>query len=346
MRVKVDSAPALVAALEDLPDAEVHRVSASGSHTELILRVASRNYKVRAFWVGNGWPSEVRSALENFAGSPPRDVVFTARRFSPGALGLLGEVAANWADEASQARIIVPPGLLIVRDAKEKRSRTLPPQAVNWSRSAMEIAEFILHKRLTEFQTGRLAEETGWSAAQVSKVLTRFDESSWTERLGGKSGRDTRRHLVSPGAMLDSWAAHVGESKWVLRRAHAASRDLVRFAHMRLQPELRRWEWALTTWSGLQLTAPFTTSVPTLHLYVSHENFSALGGVMEAAGLREVEDGSRVEFRKADFRLLTQPGKPSGIPVTSRPRLYADLLSLRGRGVDSAQHYREVALDV
>jgi hypothetical protein len=104
--------------------------------------------------------------------------------------------------------------------------------------------------------------------------------------------------------------------------------------------------WALTTWAGLELLAPFATAVPTLHMYVSPERFSSpfLDEVYERASIREVDEGARIEFWEADGRLITQLGQPSGLPVCSTPRVYADLLALGGRATDAALHVRTVAL--
>ena len=79
---------------------------------------------------------------------------------------------------------------------------------------------------------------------------------------------------------------------------------------------------------------------------MSPERFgsSFLDDVLQEAGIREVEEGARIEFWEADGRLITQPGRPSGLPVCSTPRLYADLLALGGRATDAALHLRTVVL--
>lgn len=348
MGVKVRAAGALATALRGLVGAEIKQVDELDGHTRILIDAIGRPYELRALWVGNGWPSEVREALIRWAQPLPSNLVFTAKRFSPGALRILEEEGANWADQAGQARIVLPPGLLIMRESALKKNEE-SPQAVRWPRSATEIAEFILHKGITGLHTGKLAEETGWSAAQVSKVLKRFDELGWTEQRGGKSGRATRRELVAPGPLLDSWAQHVGNERHRKRLGHATSKDLLRFAHMELWERLGRGrqDWALTTWAGLEMTTPFATTVPALHVYILARRFNTeIDEVMRATGIRRVEEGARIEFWEADFRILVQRGEPSGIPVISRPRLYADLLALGGRGVDSAQHYRETALGI
>ena len=348
MEEKVPAARPFAAALRGLPKAEIKAVNPQNRHTRIQLDVAGRRYEVKAVWVGNGWPSEVRKALDALRGSAPSEFVFTAKRFSPGALITLEEHAANWADESGQARIVIAPGLLIVRDHARPEEEQAP-QVVRWPPSGIEIAEFVLHNRMTELQTGSLADQTKWSAAQVSKVLKMFDSLGWTEKRGGKSGRAARREVVSPGSLLDAWASHASKQRHRKRLGHVTSRDLLRFAHTELRDRLGREEynWAVTTWGGLEITTPFATLVPALHIYTAGELFDTrLEEVMREAGIREVDEGARVEFWAADFRILVQRGEPSSIPVISRPRLYADLLALGGRGAEGAEHYRETALGI
>lgn len=340
------SVAALASALRGL--ARIEAADELNEHVRIVVRAADHRYRLNAVWVGHGWPSEVSSALATLGGSPPPEFVFAAKRFSPGAISTLEKHAANWADEAGQARIVLSPGLLVVREVM-RSVEEVTPQTVRWSPSATEIAEFVLHKQIGRLHTGSLADQTGWSAAQVSKVLKMFDSLGWTERRGGKSGRATRRDVIAPGPLLDSWASHVGNQQRRRRLGHVATPDLLRFAHTRLENRLRGKgsKWALTTWAALEMTTPFVTAVPILHIYVSRESFATdVDEVMREAGIREVEEGARVEFWEADFRILVQEGELSGIPVISRPRLYADLLALGGRAAEAAVHYREAALGI
>lgn len=344
MGVKVSSATAVATALRELVGAEIKHIDEHDGQTRIVVQAMGQRYEFSAVWVGHGWPSEVREALNRLEATPSAPVVHTARRFSPGAISILTAHNANWADESGQAHIAVPPGLVIVREPARQAGEE-PPQAVRWSRSSVQIAELILHEGLTDLHTGKLADRTKWSAAQVSKVLKMFDELEWTERRGGKSGRATRRELVAPSPLLDSWSEHAGQEPHRKELGHRTTQDLLRFAQTDLADRLGRDrdDWALTTWSGLELTAPFATAVPVLHVYVSKERFDMeIDAVMRASGIRRVEEGARIEFWEADFPLIVQSGQAAGgVPVVATPRLYADLVGLGGRGADAAQHLRE-----
>lgn len=347
MGVKEGSIAALAAALRDLDGAEIKKVDEQGGQTRIVLGAADQSYEFNAIWVGHGWPSEVREALKRSEVASSTAVVHTARRFSPGAISILKNHNANWADESGQARIVVPPSLFIVRESAPE-AKVEAPQTVRWSRSAIHIAELALHEGLAELHTGKLADRINWSASQVSKVLKMFDELGWTEQRGGKSGRATRRELVAPGALLESWSEYIGNQRRRKVLGHRTTKDLLRFAQMELADRLGRdrADWALTTWAGLELTAPFATAVPVLHIYLSKNRFNMeIDEVMRTSGIRRVDEGARIEFWEADFPLIVQSGQPpAGVSVASTPRLYADLVALGGRGADAAQHLRETKL--
>ncbi|HYN36619.1 MAG TPA: hypothetical protein VEV82_06535, partial [Actinomycetota bacterium] len=117
MRGKVKPSTALSAALRDLPGVTVKH--SDDPDTRVQIDAMGQNYDLKVSWVGHGWPSEVKEALKRSEGAPS-EVVFTAKRFSSGAIRILEEHDANWADEVGQARIIMPPGLVVVRERSRK----------------------------------------------------------------------------------------------------------------------------------------------------------------------------------------------------------------------------------
>jgi hypothetical protein len=99
-------------------------------------------------------------------------------------------------------------------------------------------------------------------------------------------------------------------------------------------------------WAGLELAAPFATTTPSLHIYVADEDFAGpLSVAIEDGGLREVDEGGRVNFWRADRRIFSLAGVRRGLPVASPPRLYADLSSLGARGQDAADHVKSELID-
>lgn len=348
MRLKESIRAALSGAFEGLPGV---RVSVADSRPSdrlypVYIKTSSKKYRLAAVWAGEGWPSDVKRAMQETKGGSSNPLLLVAKRFSPGSIELLRQHRMNWVDLAGQAQIAVPPALLATREFGSLRSGREAPTN-KWSPSALAIAEYLLHWRPRVIRTGDLAQELGWSEGRISQVLAQFDERGWTRRSGGRSGPSAWRTLSQLDSLLDAWSAYISSHPPTKQLGHRSSRDLLRFAHMELPAALGydMTTWALTGWAALELVAPFTTIVPTLQVYVDPALFgSDLHAVMESAGIRPVDEGGRIEFWCAPPKLITQTGKPSEIPVASTPRVYADLIGLGGRGQDAAVHLRQVEL--
>ena len=154
--------------------------------------------------------------------------------------------------------------------------------------------------------------------------------------------------------MLEAWSAGLATSRRSTRIAHRATQDVMTLLHQDLAPALRkdigqsldRTKWAVSGWAGLELTAPFATSTPSLHIYVADTDFAGpLTNAIEHAGLRELDEGGRVTFWSADPRVLKLATTHQKIPVVSPPRLYGDLNAFGARGQDAADHVKEQLID-
>ncbi len=298
-------------------------------------------------WAGQGWPQDVRSAAADVPEPWPSDVVLLAHRLSTGAIEWLRARGANWADEAGQARILGPGGLTVIREPARQPILSPHIPAFAWSKSALATAEAILVREDPMLRATELASITGWSVPQTANVLKAFDRKGWTTKRGADRGRGAHRALIDPAALLAAWSSAVAEESHPTRIAHRATRDVMTLLRNKLAPALERSvSWAVSGWVGLELTAPFTTTTPSLHVYIARADFAgSLNHVIQAAGLHEVEEGGRVIFWSAEPSVLALSWRAHGIPIVSPPRLYADLSSLGARGQDAADHVREQLID-
>jgi Transcriptional regulator, AbiEi antitoxin, Type IV TA system len=299
--------------------------------------------KMRLYSAGDGWPSDVRRVLSGATASWPRNAIIIARHFAPGSIKLLRANNANWADAAGNARIFVPPSLLIDRTAPA----VLPAKVLfSWNPSSVDIAEFLLTRRPARIRVVDIVRETNWSAARVTAVLTGLDEKGWTKRHGALRGRSVWRELINPGSLLEAWSAGVASKKPRARLAHGLMRNPKAYAIEQIAPRLgSKLQWGATTWLAASRLAPYSTVIPSLHLYVPHDliDEESFGSTIETMGLREVESGANVEFRGADPRLFKYL-QHRDIPLVGSPRVYADLMALGGRAEDAANHLRETVL--
>lgn len=301
---------------------------------------------LRAQWVGAGWPRDVREILERIDAHQgwPRDLVLIARQFSPGARALLKDAGASWADQTGAAQIIAP-GLLV---SKEGTAEAVPRRSLAWSQSTIELAELLLSQGWPlGFGTTELANQTDWSIPRVSQVLQTFDEQGWTGKYGPGRGRGAKRELVDPDGMLKSWAEAVGGQEVRRREASRTVRDPVAFLEDELADSLTEHvRWVLGGWAAAQEVAPFVTTVPTLQIHVHEDDFRApLEEAMRGSGLREVNEGGRVQFLAAPPSLLSRVWSRGRFPLASTPRIYADLGRLGPRGDEAAEHLKEEAID-
>lgn len=174
-----------------------------------------------------------------------------------------------------------------------------------------------------------------------------FDAQGWTVKRGPARGPRAYREILNADAMLSAWSLALGAQTRDTRIAHRAGRDIMGMLTGDLRAALDEGlRWAVSGWAGLELAAPFTTTVPSVHIYIADEDFSGpLSAAIVAAGLREVDEGGRVTFWRADPRLLNLATRHEGVPVVSAPRLYADLCSFDARGQDAADHVKTLLID-
>lgn len=298
-------------------------------------------------WAGEGWPDDVRRVARVVPDPWPENLVLVARHLSPGAIEWLRERNANWADEAGQARIIGPQGLLVIREPAIRSTAVLSPRAFSWSPSSLLIVEAILARPDEPLRAAQLAQVCGWSTPQTASVLKALDAHGWTAKRGPARGPSAYRELVDANAMLAAWSGALAERPRDVRIAHRTTRDAMSLLRGKLRAALdQNVRWAASGWAGLELAAPFTTTVPTVHVYVRDEDFAgALSRAIEDAGLRELDEGGRFNFWRADERTFALTRKHRGLPVASPPRLYADLSSFGARGQDAADHVKSELID-
>ena len=331
-------------ALRSIPEiANLETEQPAGSVVPAVFSVLGSTVRVSVVWAGNGWPTEVREVLEETPHPWPRERIVAARRFSPGSLTFLKARDANWVDQTGSVRLSVPPGLVVLR-GESRVDRPVPktPEFA-WPSSGVHIAEILLSDVGRSWTTADLAMRAGWSPAQVSKVLGSFDRQGWMKRRGPKRGRGVSRELVRPGALLDSWSEHLASTTPSIVQGHRIVRDPLAFLATVLAPALGpRERWAATGWVGLELKAPYLSTVPTIQIQLTSDRFlQDASDILAKIEAREVPSGGAIELREARWQASE---RVDDVPVVSDARLYADLLALGGRAEEGARHLRETRI--
>ena len=300
-------------------------------------------------WAGEGFPDDVRRALDRFQARWPPGValpVVAARHLSVGGRRVAEEADAGWADEAGNSRILARPALAVVREGAPPVRRV----PAGWSPSAGAVAEL----RLTLRARREISEElppvsvisarVDWSVGQVAKVLAFFDREHWTEKHGGERGPTAVRTFADPAGLLSAWAAWHAREPVVQQGFGAYVRDHVAFVADELAPVLRDGTWCVTAWVALEFLAPFTSSLPTVEVYVDEDAFTdTVEGLSSSGEFRAVEEGARLNVIRAPRHVVTLASRHP-FPVASPVRVYGDLLRLGARGEQAADRLRETVL--
>lgn len=301
---------------------------------------------LRAVSAGEGWPSDVRAVIRDVGGNWPDDLVAVAPRFSPGAVRALLGAGANWADMAGELRIVRRPYFIYGFANGSRASGRLPSAtALRWSRSLIDITEWLLHHPKAAVGVTDTARITGWSPPLVTRGMKTLQRHGWLVAQG--RGPTTKRTVSNPGSLLEAWSDGLAARPLRSRQAHILMPSASSFIHSSLPGLLKGSLYALTGWAGASLLAPYAGAIPTVHVYVESVNLARLWQRwLDATNppLRPVDAGANVILLEADSHLFRHANVHDGVQVASPARVYADLLPLGGRAVDAATHLRETVI--
>jgi len=301
---------------------------------------------LRAISAGEGWPSDVRAMLTEMGHEWPGNLVAVAPRFSPGAIRVLLDAGANWADSAGEIRIVQPP-ILIRSFANGSRSVTTFPteRVLRWNRSLIDIVEWLLQEPSTPKGVTEVARATGWSATLVSRGLRTLQRHGWLTSTG--SGPNLKRTVSNAGSLLEAWSAGVAARPPRTRQGHVLMPSPASFIREEIATLLDRAPYALTGWAAASILAPYSGTIPSVQVYVESVSLAMLWQRwLDSPNppLRPVDEGANVILLEAGAHLLRHVAEHEGLQLASSPRIYADLLPLGGRALDAAAHLREAAI--
>jgi hypothetical protein len=318
---------------------EVHsRPPSSVPSFDITVRVGSAEHRFSGGWAGEGWPAEVQRLLMI---APDVDVVY-AEKLSEGARGWLIERSVGWVDEAGNAVIARPSGLLVSREAKEVKAPA--PIQDRWTHSMLTAAEAIFAGISPTVEAVEVA--TGISRGAAANALARLERRGHLERPGQKRGPGASRRLANLDAFIDDYADAAGRfrAKQKVILIHRLRADALEALVIALVPALAAegTTWAVTGAAASTLLAPYLSNVTVLELYVDAELFAAREHLANLLGGRVVEKGHVIEVRALPTSMSASGPKVGSIHVALPARVYADLVAGGGRFAEAAQHLREV----
>ena len=305
------------------------------------IQVGRAKHRLLAHWAGTGWPEQTRDVLRRVRRPWPRNHLIVSQRFSEGTRASLRRLDANWVDQTGAARIATSSGLLILTEASQPAREQSRPSR-RWTPASADVAEVLLAEGRVP-RVHEITSLTDWRSQAVAKALRFLDAEGWTKKAGPARGVGAHRVLTEPDGLRQAWASFVATEPRSALLAHALMRDPLRYLERDLGPELKRLgRYAVSGWAGLQLIAPFMTSVPVIHVYVESSVFDTeLRGLLRRLKVREVSEGERIvvwRARPAVFAGSQMASGSGGLSVAHSSRIYADLLTLGERGQEAADH--------
>ena len=301
------------------------------------VKAGSGQHRFLAGWAGDGWPADVDRLLAH----APRPDVVVARRFSDGARARLADRQIGWVDESGEANVVLPSGLVVVREGSEE----LPAQSIgdHWNQSMLTVAEAILAGVNPTVEA--VQAETGLSRGASANALTRFEARGRLARPGPKRGPGSRRQIQDIENFIDDYviAAADFRRRQRVRKLHRLMADPLYVLRDEMGPVLRSMgaKWALTGAAASMLLAPYLTDFTVLELYVDGDHFEGpdLPRYLES---REVSKGHVIEVRQLPTPMSVRGPEIDRVQVALPARVYADLNAAGGRLAEAGQHLREV----
>ena len=187
-----------------------------------------------------------------------------------------------------------------------------------------------------------LSQEATVSLGQTHKTIDRMIEEELIER-----NQDNRLALKNPNRLLEAWKQTYPSYESEKFTFFSFEQNNTKL----LSSILERTEdlpFALSFFSGADLVAPFIRGVTKLQLYIKQP--SEIERWKKLFDLQKVANGANVElYIPCDEGVFYQTQKistPFGkeIPVVSNIQLYMDLFNNPARGVEQAEHLRELKL--
>ncbi|RWZ50971.1 hypothetical protein ELQ90_09145 [Labedella phragmitis] len=318
----------------------------------LWIEQGSQRWQLSPEYIGEGFPSDVRRWLASNPANVREGIpVVTARRVTGGARALLDDQLISWADSEGAGVIRDGAGLYVARLPKTKRIRG---HAMNWTPVVTDVVEAVLALRQQQnagehtpvARPSRLADLTGYSYAQTSKVLALLDEEQYTTKMGAQRGPTAARGFLDASRMLSDWAGvyarvtdpSVGAQFHVPWRAAERSLELVR--------QTQKTEWVVSGLAGADRLAPYLTQTPDLLLYVHRDKLDdARQALLESPDVTETDHGGRIRLAPAASHIMALSRDYEGVKVAPPIRVYGDLLRAGSRAAEAADVIRETVLE-
>jgi len=295
--------------------------------------VRINGHPLRAYWIGEGWPRQVKEAIARLGSRRPD--VFVARRMSEGAQAEASRAGVGWIDETGGAEVALD-WLVIARTARE-----VPDQRpTKWTPAVLGVAEALLTG--TKPTVAETTHATGLSVDRCTRALAFFTELGVLTAQASR-GPTSARRLADADRLLDQYAAAASTSRGgaELRVGVLWNEPINGLADLGKRWDAAGTKWAVTGAVAAALLAPLLTDSSTAEVFVERQTLGALERVAQSAAVKPME-GGRLLLRPFPSPVTARLSRKVGrLSVAPWPRIYAELRTYGVRGEDAAEHLRE-----
>jgi hypothetical protein len=182
-----------------------------------------------------------------------------------------------------------------------------------------------------------LVQATGVSLGQASNVTRRLLDEDYLLRDG------RRLRLTQPARLLDAWQADYSLARHQRIAYYSFEQDPARvMARVAETAAAQHLRYAVTTWAGAWLVAPFVHGVSTVQWYIDEADQARW---VEALELRLVEAGPNIELLiPNDPGVFYRTHTVTDVTVVGHVQLYMDLINDPARGREQAEFLRKEQL--
>ena len=263
--------------------------------------------------------------------------VFAARFLSPRVRQICREEGVGYVDLAGNCFLHfdgVHVEKIIERNPFPPRGRPASLFAPVSSR----LLRALLEEPERRWSVSELASTCGVSLGQTSNVTRRLVEEAYLER----SRR--RLRLAQPARLLEAWRDQGAPVHRMVGAFYSFEADLSRrMQQLADAGRTRHWRYAVTSFAGAALIAPFVHGLQTLACYV--EDAAALPHWVQALDLRPVEQGANVLLLvPSDRGVFYRAQEVQGVMAAGAIQLYLDLFHDPARGREQADFLRQQRL--
>jgi hypothetical protein len=275
-------------------------------------------------------PAQISRELPWLTTNPTSIVV--APRISARARGLLNDAGVSWYVPGGDYRIAIG-GLFIERlvGQSKRRSAGAPDTrfvADVFAGGALRVVRWLLVEPGRSWSVGDMAERSGLTLGFASRTFKTLARDAYVERVRGAT------RLTDRDALLNAWAAAPSPPQSAFERVATVDSPeaLLRMIRAFTTPS----PYAVTAEAAADRLAPFAR-FSRVEMYVQD-----VAGWDRALGLTTVPRGGNVVLIKpADAGVFDGSFERDGVPLTSRPQLYVDLVRRGGAAAEAAAFMRE-----